>query len=150
MLLQVDAESRPSVSRFALRCLPAAVWMAAIFALSSRSGGQLDAWLPFFQKWIPELHDFNPMHYVAYFGLSLTVAYGQGARFWSWKGVLLNVLICVLYGFTDEWHQAYVPNRSPDAMDLLHDGIGAAAACLLLFALRKIGFGRAPRNYSRG
>ncbi|WP_276352655.1 VanZ family protein [Cohnella caldifontis] len=130
------------------RWAPALIWMGAIFALSARSGGQLDTWLPFFRRLFPGLQSFNPMHYVAYFGLALTVAYGQGSRFWSWTGGLLNVLICVLYGVTDEWHQSYVPNRSPDVMDLLHDGIGAAAACLVLFVWHWRFRGKRARYYS--
>lgn len=112
------------------------VWMAVIFLLSAQSGGELDTWLPFFQRLLPGLEDFNPMHYAAYFVLALTVAFGLGSRAFSWKGYLCILAVCVLYGATDEWHQAYVPNRTPDWNDLLHDGIGAAAACVLLMIYR--------------
>ncbi|MCD9024255.1 VanZ family protein [Cohnella sp. NL03-T5] len=106
--------------------------MLAIFITSSRSGEQLDSILPWVQKWLPGLTDFNPMHYVAYFILGLTVAFAMGRRAATWRGLALNVAICVLYGLTDEWHQSYVPMRSPDPMDLLHDGIGAAVAGLIV------------------
>lgn len=127
------------------RYVPALVCMLTIFFTSSRSGDQLDTVLPWVQKWFPALTDFNPMHYVAYFALGLTVAYAMGRRAATWLGCLLNVLLCVLYGLTDEWHQSYVPMRSPDPLDLLHDGIGAAAAgllVLLIFSLNRRGGSR--------
>lgn len=122
--------------------------MAVIFALSARSGGQLNDWLPFFRSWLPGLQSFDPMHYAAYFILAMTVAYAQGSRAWTWKGCLWNLLVCVLYGVTDEWHQAYVPNRSPDLLDLRNDAIGAAAACLTLLIIGQVRKGKHARNYS--
>ena len=119
-----------------LRWLPAVCCMAAIFALSARSGGELDAWLPWFQKLFPELHSFNPVHYLAYFILSLTFSYGFGLRRMNVWRCLLVVLLCVAYGATDEWHQSFVPKRSPDVRDLLHDGIGAAVAALAVWLRR--------------
>jgi hypothetical protein len=112
---------------------PAVIVMIVIFVLSSRSGEQLDSVLPWVQRWMPWLSDFNPMHYVAYFILALAVAYGLGKMSGSWQGCLWNIVICTLYGLTDEWHQSFVPMRSPDILDLLHDAIGAAAASILVY-----------------
>ena len=36
------------------------------------------------------------------------------------------VAVGILYGMSDEWHQMYVPGRSPDHMDLLADALGVA------------------------
>ncbi|WP_229263760.1 VanZ family protein [Cohnella cholangitidis] len=129
---------------------PAVICMIAIFISSSRSGEQLDSVLPWFQKWLPGLADFNPMHYVAYFILGLTVAFAMGRRSTAWSGFVINVLICVLYGVTDEWHQSFVPMRSPDPLDLLHDGMGAAAAALLVLLVSKLRHKRGSRNYTIG
>lgn len=109
--------------------------MIAIFILSSRTGDQMNSWLPWTQKWLPFMTDFNPMHYVAYFGLALAIAFGQGKAAFTALGCIVNVAICVVYGITDEWHQSYVPMRSPDANDLLHDFIGAAAAAVLVYVV---------------
>jgi VanZ family protein len=122
--------------------------MLAIFIASSRSGEQLDSMLPWVQKWLPGLTDFNPVHYVAYFLLGLAIAFAQGRRADSWRGLALNISICVIYGFTDEWHQAFVPMRTPDPMDLLHDGIGAAVAGLLVLLVMNLFFRRGSRNYT--
>ncbi|WP_246016417.1 VanZ family protein [Cohnella phaseoli] len=130
------------------RYAPALLCMIAIFISSSRSGDQLDSVLPWVQRWLPFLSDFNPMHYVAYFVLALTIAYGMGRLSATWKGCLLNVLVCVLYGLTDEWHQSFVPMRSPDPLDLLHDGMGAAAASLLVLLIWRLSDWRRSRNYT--
>jgi len=130
------------------RWAPAVLCMAAIFVSSSRTGDQLDSVLPWVQRWLPFLSDFNPMHYVAYFVLGLTVAYGLGRRAGTAAGVLINVAVCVLYGLTDEWHQSFVPMRSPDPLDLLHDFIGAAVASLLVLALFPLFNRRRTRNYT--
>ncbi len=45
----------------------------------------------------------------------------------TWSAVVLSVVIATLYGITDEWHQSFVPTRSPDAMDVIADLVGAAA-----------------------
>ncbi|QJD83516.1 VanZ family protein [Cohnella herbarum] len=130
------------------RYVPAVVCMVAIFISSSRSGDQLDSVLPWVQKWLPGLADFNPMHYVAYFILGLTVAFALGKRAATWSGCLLNVIICVLYGLSDEWHQSFVPMRSPDPLDLLHDGMGAAAAALIVLLVLTVRNRRGSRNYT--
>jgi VanZ family protein len=135
-----------------IRYLPALVWMGVIYALSSRSGGQLNEWLPWFRSLLPGLQSFDPMHYAAYFILALTVAYGLGARAFTWGGCFQILVICLLYGASDEWHQSYVPNRSPDLHDLRNDGIGAAAACLILLGYAAVVRPRRKRangrNYS--
>jgi VanZ family protein len=115
-----------------LRWLPAVLCMAVIFALSSRTGGELDSWLPWFQKLLPGLESFNPVHYVAYFALAVAFSFGFGFRRMDMRRCLAVVALCVLYGATDEWHQSFVPKRSPDIHDLLHDGIGAAVAVLVI------------------
>jgi hypothetical protein len=130
------------------RYLPAIACMLVIFILSSRSGEQLNTWLPLFQSWIPGLSDFNPMHYVAYFMLGLTVAFALGKRAGTWLGCALNVVICVAYGLSDEWHQSFVPMRSPDILDLKHDAIGAAAAAILVLLIMALQSRRGSRNYT--
>ncbi|RIE04351.1 hypothetical protein D3H35_07070 [Cohnella faecalis] len=122
--------------------------MAAIFYFSAQPGSELDGWLPFFRDWLPGLQSFDPMHYVAYFGLGLTVAFAFGAASARWRWALINVIVCSIYGVTDEWHQAYVPRRSPDIMDLYHDAIGAAAAALIVLIAIRIANRRHAKNYT--
>jgi VanZ family protein len=147
--MQTKAPPKPAPPRPLLRWLPAVLCMAIIFALSSRTGGQLDTWLPWFQELFPALTSFNPVHYAAYFALAGAFAFGFGfARLNVWRGLAV-ILLCVAYGATDEWHQSFVPMRSPDVHDLLHDGIGATVAVLLLWLWRFARTRRGSRNYSR-
>ncbi|MBW5444716.1 hypothetical protein GE107_01370 [Cohnella sp. CFH 77786] len=121
--------------------------MAVIYLLSARSGSELNGWLPFFRQLLPGLQSFDPMHYAAYFILAWALAFGFGAYAFTWKGCFWIMAVCVLYGATDEWHQAYVPNRTPDLLDLQHDAIGAASACLILLARGYIRARGASRKY---
>ena len=38
--------------------------------------------------------------------------------------------IATAYGLTDEWHQAFVPGRSSEALDLAADALGALVAVI--------------------
>lgn len=48
----------------------------------------------------------------------------------------LTVLGTVAYGISDEFHQWFVPRRSPEAWDVLADGTGALLACALWWLVR--------------
>ncbi|WP_058301731.1 VanZ family protein [Gorillibacterium timonense] len=115
-----------------LRFGPCLVVMAAIFFFSSRTGDELSSWLPFFDKIFPGMQSFDWGHFFAYFALGLAFVWAvSNGTFTVWER-LLAVLLCVLYGLTDEYHQQFVPGRSPDWHDIRNDGIGAILAMLLL------------------
>jgi VanZ family protein len=42
----------------------------------------------------------------------------------------LSVLLSMLYGLSDEWHQSFVPGRTPDILDIVADTFGATMAML--------------------
>jgi VanZ family protein len=101
---------------------PVAIYMAAIFFASSLSAvpGPVGYWF-----------SDTVLHMACYGGLALFVlrALARG----KWTGVTLGAaiaawLIATLYGFTDEWHQAYVPGRESELRDLVNDAVGALAA----------------------
>ena len=53
----------------------------------------------------------------------------------KWRRVTLVVVaaavaIATAYGATDEFHQRFVPGRTPDVADLIADAIGAAIAAV--------------------
>jgi VanZ family protein len=99
--------------------LPAIFYMAAIFFVSSMSdvgpppGGVSD----------------KSMHMLVYAGLGvlflLPLAKGLlGAV--TWRRALAAVVLATVYGMSDEIHQAFVPGRYPDVLDVVADAIGAA------------------------
>lgn len=114
------------------RWVPAVLWMAVIFILSSRTGNELNTILPFFQKFLPFMEDFNWGHFVSYFILAITIDFAFGSRASRWKYKVLIVLISTLYGVTDEIHQYFVEGRMMDVYDLRNDCIGAALWVLIV------------------
>jgi VanZ family protein len=132
-------QTKSGYTRRLLRFIPAVVWMTVIFALSSRTGDEIGAILPFFQKFLPFMTDFNWGHFLAYFILALTLDFGIGGKSDRiWMKVLI-VLLCGLYGVTDEYHQSFVGGRMPDWLDIRNDMIGAAiwTAIVAIKPLRK-------------
>ncbi len=47
---------------------------------------------------------------------------------------VIAVVMSVLYGVSDEWHQSFVPGRTADVSDLVADGTGAAIAVCVAWA----------------
>lgn len=78
------------------------------------------------------------MHLGAYFVLALLLMFAGkpcGKKYaWIWAA------IASLYGFTDEAHQAFVPGRSPELLDVFADVLGA------FFALMWWKHGPRPRD----
>lgn len=51
--------------------------------------------------------------------------------------IRLTVIIASLYGISDEFHQSFVPGRSPEVLDWLADTTGALLAAILLAQLSR-------------
>lgn len=60
----------------------------------------------------------------------------------------LALVITIVYGFTDEFHQLYVPGRSADIYDMGADALGGIAFIGLAIAARtlKKSLGETNRN----
>ena len=105
----------------ALRFLPAAAWMAVIFALSQRSS-------------VPTLGVGRGLvssagHFVFYGVLATLLWRGLPPRRFSGRVRLgAAFVITVLFGASDEFHQSFVPGREVSAVDLAVDASGAAVA----------------------
>lgn len=115
-----------------LRFIPAAVWMGVIFYLSSKTGDELNTVLPFIQRYLPFIADFNWGHYISYFILAMTFdfAFAERSNRWRYKGII--IILCTLYGVTDELHQYFVGGRMMDIMDIRNDFIGALLWTLII------------------
>jgi VanZ family protein len=119
---------------------PAVLQMAAIFAASSLStkpdlpGGLSD----------------STGHFIGYtlLGALAIRGFAQG----RWRGVTGRsawqaVVMSSLYGVTDEFHQSFVPGRSPSVEDWCVDTLGALTAVVLVMAAaRFVGRDRANRG----
>ncbi|MDF2837955.1 MAG: hypothetical protein K0Q63_3595 [Paenibacillus sp.] len=122
--IAAKAAKRPIIRL--LRFVPAIAWMAVIYALSSRTGDEINTMLPFFQRLFPGMTDFNWGHFVSYFILAAAFDYGIGVKAERWSVKAFIVVLCGLYGVTDELHQSAVGGRMMDAADVRNDCIGAA------------------------
>ena len=98
---------------------PVVLYMAFIFVLSSISR-PVD--LP------PGMSDKGG-HLLLYAGLGVLVARALAG---GWRGPmtirlwLATVVICTLYGISDEVHQSFVPPREAELFDVAADAIGAS------------------------
>ena len=96
---------------------PSAFMMAAIFFVSGLSSPPVPSVLP----------DVG-LHAVAYAVLGAALLRGLADAQWSQvtiRNVLWAVLLAVVYGASDEWHQSFVPGRTPELRDLFSDFVGS-------------------------
>lgn len=104
-------------------CVLTATYCGLLFYLSSQSE-------------LPDTGAVFPLgdktaHMIAYGGLAGLVSIGirrsndSVAPVVQWS---VPIAFAVLYGFTDELHQAFVPIRTFEWLDLVADGVGACLA----------------------
>jgi VanZ family protein len=107
--------------------------MVLIFAISSLSTAP-----------IPKGMTDHSGHAIGYAMLSALLFRALAGAAWSgvtWGRGLAAVALSVLYGLTDEWHQSFVPGRSPAWDDVAADAVGAglgAAFVLILHIINKL------------
>jgi len=107
--------------------LPACLWAAFIFFLSTRHTNQLPP------TWI--LANDKVVHAVLFglqsLGIYFAVRTGHGGR--PWLAACAGFALASLYGASDEVHQLFTPTRVADVWDWVADATGAA--CVFLLAL---------------
>jgi VanZ family protein len=89
-------------------------------------------------------------HFTEYFIFSLLVLRGfraaeKGTRL---RWALLTVLIVAGYASLDEFHQSFVPGRTPAVSDVLIDTIGGAAAQFAAWLWMLLGKSRGKRRHN--
>jgi VanZ family protein len=101
----------------------AIVWMGVIFSLSALPGSALPG-------------RFSGLgHFTVYTVLGLLYCAALGKRRTWWHALAIAVVLASLYGVTDEFHQSFVPGRTPDVLDWLVDTVGAAVGAGLFTLL---------------
>lgn len=119
----------PRARRALIAWAPACFYMGLIWTLSSLTLTAPTEQPPHFDKVV---------HFFEYGGLALLVSH---ACFRTWprhsrfRTGALAVLITVLWGWLDEIHQAFVPGRSAEVLDLVADTAGAFAGATARAAL---------------
>lgn len=115
------------------RVIPAILMMAVLFRLSaSPSVGE---------GWLVAPWD-KVVHATAYACLSWCYALWWNKDVWTEKTIsriAIVVILCSLYGASDEFHQSFVPGRCMDILDWVADTTGALVGASVYAAIiRKI------------
>lgn len=106
----------------------ALVWMALIFTISAQPSIHVPDL--FFQQ-DKALHSLL-FGTLGFFLALLLMSDESRPTLWH---VLLVGLLVMGYGGLDEYHQSFVPGRTPDFMDLLADTFGGLVSALLVMIL---------------
>ena len=121
------------LGRYIPRCVPPWLWMGVIFWLSSQPTlpSAPEAWQDLLLK--------KGAHMIVY-GVLAILWYrcypgNTGSKSWMYTAWGLTVL----YAFTDEYHQSFVPGRHATLRDVGVDAIGAALALYLRWRLNSPG-----------
>lgn len=110
----------PTTLRAISRWLPVGLWAAIIFFLSDQ---------PSLPKLGPSWISFAA-HFGEYLVLAFLLARANDAR--------TGIVGAGVYGITDEFHQAFVPGRTPDVADWLADIAGALVGVFLYRLARRV------------
>ncbi len=115
----------PPLQARAILWIPAVAWAAIIFGLS----GQPQPPQPPGAEGIPYIDKLQHMVEYGILTVLLLFAIRRSHREPGWAAAaydpLIAVTIAVVYGATDELHQAFVPPRIADAGDWVFDSLGA-------------------------
>jgi VanZ family protein len=144
----------PKVRVFLKYWLPALLWMVIIFSASgdSKSGEHSSRILAPLIRWIAPFlsersvgeivfairklaHMFEYAVLALLFWCALRKPVRNDARPWSWREAILAIALVAVYAASDEFHQAFVPNRQGKFGDVVIDTVGAALGMLMLWGV---------------
>ncbi|GAP62282.1 hypothetical protein ARMA_0705 [Ardenticatena maritima] len=111
---------------------PVLAWMGVIFYLSSQSSVPVHA-----PGWLDAVDDYvaHVLVYAVLGWLTFRAWRAEGLTFQ--QAAWATFLLCVAYGVSDEWHQSFVPNRTPSVLDLLADALGVGVALFVHYRKQK-------------
>ncbi|MFH0864165.1 MAG: VanZ family protein [Candidatus Gottesmanbacteria bacterium] len=105
--------------RLILLWLPVIIWCGIIFYLSSlQVKPPTGTWLDIVLPYIVHLGEY---------GILFTLTWRAS------KNLYGSIIFVIIYAFSDEIHQAFVPTRTPDLLDVTTDIIGMLFAWLLIW-----------------
>ncbi len=109
--------------------LPPLLCAGVIFWFSSQStlpGFQLSIFDFFFKK-IAHMVAFATLYFFTRRAIILSYPHLSTQ---DWRVWFLPLLICLCYATTDEFHQAFIPNRTASFRDVVYDFIGMSSIFL--------------------
>lgn len=145
-------KSDTPVRKLAQAWLPAVLWMAVLFTVSTEVGSsrRTSRLLVPLLRWLApnlpqstldqvQLGVRKAGHAVGYAILAGLVWAGRragasaGPTTWRWADARFAFAVAVLYAGTDEWHQTFTATRQGTVADVLLDAVGAALGLGLLW-----------------
>jgi VanZ family protein len=112
--------------------IPAVIYMLFLFFLSSRPAPQEASWFPIIAGLkVSHMIEYGILFLLVRYGLVRTTAYNKPSLF------ILALMITILYGLTDEFHQIFVATRTAKFIDVVADGVGGlfGQACLSISSI---------------
>lgn len=144
----------PSIRPFLKSWLPVLVWMALIFTASSDthsyerssrliapllywlfphiSAGTVDR-VVFIARKCAHLTEYSVFALLLW--RAIRRPQKNHPRPWNWREARLTLLLVMLYAASDEFHQVFVPTRTPALHDVMIDTLGGAAGLFALWLL---------------
>lgn len=134
--------------------MPVILWMVVIFAASTDLGSaeHTSRFLIPFLQWIHPAISWRTImqieflirkaaHLTEYAVLAILLlrALRTGAREMFARHAVLVLVLAALYAATDEFHQTFIPSRTPSPRDVMIDTCGAAVGLAIYWTLRKVG-----------
>jgi len=113
-------EFRSSRILQATRWLPAILWMSFLFYLSNQAA-PLERVASDVDPFVAHVAVYSILGFLLHAALA-----GHNSAAPRWVPLSIAFALAVLYGVSDEIHQAYVPGRVASELDLVADAIGAA------------------------
>lgn len=118
----------PFVVSRRLRWAAVGIWMGLIFLMSAQQS------LPSLPDGTFDFLSKKAAHFGTYAVLSSLIWWAIAPARLAYP---LAWALATLYALSDEWHQSFVPGRSPSLRDVLIDAAGAATALLIMWLLRR-------------
>lgn len=103
-----------------LRMVPMLLCMGTIFFLSQQPAGALDVDLFPAQDKVAHLLLYGLLSATVLFGFSPQIRYNNKTLV-----AATALLVPVLFGVLDEYHQSFIAGRTPELLDVAADGAGA-------------------------
>jgi VanZ family protein len=110
--------------------LPVFLWSLLIFKFSSK---MLPSTSDFFWTDFVIKKSAHILFYAMYAMLIFRAFHNSGVA--KSKSVLLALVLCMAYALSDEFHQSFVPGRTPRIYDLVFDTIGASVSLYTIWKL---------------
>jgi len=111
------------MKKFVRYYIPVLLWMGVIFSFSEfptkQAGGIY--WVDFIIKKTAHVVEYGILTILSYRAFLSKNVKHRNAALWA-------ILISVLYGVSDEFHQGFTPGREPHIRDVFFDTIGSLLA----------------------